>query len=251
MTDRIYTYPTLEAGILLKRYKRFLADIRLTSGETIVAHCPNTGPMTGVCAVGSSVWVSRSDNPKRKLSYTWEMIQVIENTPTWVGINTNLPNRVVKLALERQLIPELGNTYRDIRPEVAYGAGKKSRIDFLLSEATATQPLYLEVKNTTLAEGKVALFPDTVTVRGQKHLRELMALVPQARAVMLYFINRGDCTYFAPGDSTDPVYGELLREAVAKGVEVLPCRFDVTPEGIRYLGLAEFLPRQPSNREHS
>jgi sugar fermentation stimulation protein A len=179
------------------------------------------------------------------------MIQVIENTPTWVGINTSLPNRVVKLALERQLIPELGNTYRDIRPEVAYGAGKKSRIDFLLSEATATQPLYLEVKNTTLAEGKVALFPDTVTVRGQKHLRELMALVPQARAVMLYFINRGDCTYFAPGDSTDPVYGELLREAVAKGVEVLPCRFDVTPEGIRYLGLAEFLPRQPSNREHS
>lgn len=246
MTNPIYTYPTLEAGILLKRYKRFLADIQLTSGETIVAHCPNTGPMTGVCAVGSPVWVSRSDNPKRKLPYTWEMIQVRDRKPTWVGINTSLPNRVVKLALEQQLIPELANAYRDIRPEVPYGKDKKSRIDFLLTDTTATRPIYLEVKNTTLAEGEVALFPDTVTVRGQKHLRELMALVPQSRAVMLYFINRDDCTHFAPGDSADPAYGELLREAVEKGVEVLPCRFDVTPEGIRYLGLAEFLPRQPS-----
>ncbi|HEY9651222.1 MAG TPA: DNA/RNA nuclease SfsA, partial [Coleofasciculaceae cyanobacterium] len=109
----------------------------------------------------------------------------------------------------------------------------------LLCTDSEQRPIYLEVKNTTWAKGTVALFPDTVTTRGQKHLRELMALVPHARAVMLYFINRSDCTHFAPGDIGDPVYGQLLREAVARGVEVLPCRFDVTPEGIRYLGLAE------------
>lgn len=103
------------------------------------------------------------------------------------------------------------------------------------------RPIYLEVKNTTWTKGTLALFPDTETTRGQKHLRELTALLPQMRSVMLYFINRGDCTEFAPGDSTDPIYGKLLREAIALGLEVLPCRFDVTPEGIRYLGLAKLV----------
>ena len=101
------------------------------------------------------------------------------------------------------------------------------------------RPIYLEVKSTTWAQGKLALFPDTETTRGQKHLRELMALLPQARAVMLYFINRGDSTHFAPGDSADPVYGQLLREAISQGLEVLPCRFEVTPAAIQYLGLAK------------
>lgn len=270
MQDWIYHYPTLEPGILLKRYKRFFADIQLTSGEVITAHCPNTGPMTDVSTPGSLVQVSHSNNPKRKLSYTWEMIQVNDNQPTWVGINTGLPNRIVKLVLEQRLIPELADACNNIRCEVPYGKDLKSRIDFLLSgnsdrvvnqgellvapsEMSASfedstqllctdseqRPIYLEVKNTTWTKGTVALFPDTVTTRGQKHLRELMALVPHARAVMLYFINRGDCTHFAPGDIGDPVYGQLLREAVARGVEVLPCRFEVMPQGIRYLGLAD------------
>lgn len=268
----IYRYPLLETGILIKRYKRFFADIQLASGELITAHCPNTGPMTGVSTLGSLVQVSRSDNPKRKLSYTWEMIQVNDNQPTWVGVNTGVPNRIIKLALEQYLIPELASYYRQIRCEVPYGKEQKSRVDFLLTNESAgidpavspqheLQPveltpllkadaldrsIYLEVKSVTLAEGKVALFPDTVTTRGQKHLRELMALLPRSRAVMLYFINRGDCTHFAPCDRADPVYGQLLREAVAKGVEVLPCRFEITPQEIRYLGLAEFLPMQPS-----
>jgi sugar fermentation stimulation protein A len=242
--DWLYRYPTLYPGILLRRYKRFFADIELTSGEVITAHCPNTGPMTGVSTIGSPVQVSRSSNPKRKLAYTWEMIQVEGKTPTWVGINTSLPNRLIKLALEKFLFPTLGN-YQEIRMEVPYGTEKSSRVDFVLTGENNDLPIYLEVKNTTWTSGNLALFPDTVTTRGQKHLRELTALLPQTRAVMLYLINRGDCTHFAPGDFADPVYGKLLREAVAQGLEVLPCRFDVTPEGIRYLGLAEFLPTQP------
>ncbi|NEP57453.1 MAG: DNA/RNA nuclease SfsA [Symploca sp. SIO2G7] len=249
MPDWIYRYPPLEAGTLLKRYKRFLADIQLQSGEVITAHCANTGPMTGVSTPGSLVQVSLSDNPKRKLPYTWEMIQVNDTQPTWVGVNTGLPNRVIKLALEQHLIPELANNYNTIRTEVPYGKDNKSRVDFLLSsdrslgeteDQSLHAPIYVEVKNATLAQGKVALFPDTVTTRGQKHLQELTALLPQAQAVMLYFINRSDCFHFAPGDNYDALYGELLRDAVAQGVKVLPCRFEITPQGIRYLGLAEF-----------
>ena len=233
----IYQYPPLYPGILLKRYKRFFADIELASGEVITAHCPNTGPMTGLYLPGQPVQVSRSDSPTRKLPYTWEMIEVTDNGyPVWVGVNTALPNRVVKLALEKNLFPELGS-YHDIRGEVAYGQ-EKSRIDFLLMD-DRDRSIYVEVKSTTWTNQTIAVFPDTVTTRGQKHLRELMSLLPQSRAVMLYFINRGDCDQFAPGDSADPVYGQLLREAIALGLEVLPCRFDITPIGISYLGLAK------------
>lgn len=231
----LYTYPPLHAGILLKRYKRFLADIELETGEVVTAHCANTGPMTGICTPGSRVLVSYSSVPTRKLPYTWEAIEVNDNEPTWVIVNTALPNRIVKLALTQQLFPELGS-YSQIRCEVPYGADRKSRVDFLL---TGDRPIYIEVKSTTWAQQRLAMFPDTETIRGQKHLRELSALLPHARAVMFYAINRGDCTQFAPGDAADPVYGQLLREAMQLGLEVLPCRFEVTPVGVRYLGLAD------------
>jgi sugar fermentation stimulation protein A len=248
----LYQYPPLIPGILLKRYKRFFADIQLLSGEIITAHCPNTGPMTGVCQLGSLVQVSQSNNPKRKLAYTWEMIAVNDTQPTWVGINTALPNHVVKLALEKGLLTELTQDYNHIRSEVPYGKDNKSRVDFLLTGRESTPPLYIEVKNTTFVQDDLALFPDTVTTRGQKHLRELMALLPDAKPVMLYFINRNDCPRFAPGDRTDPTYGQLLREAVAKGVKILPCRFEITPQGIRYLGFAEFFLQQtPLSRGQS
>ena len=246
MNDWFYPYPNLYPGILLKRYKRFLADVEMVSGEVVTAHCPNTGPMTGVCAPGSPVQLSLSSNPQRKLPYTLELIQVNDNQePTWVGVNTALPNKVVKSALGEYLFPELGN-YGQVKSEVVYGEDRKSRVDFCLypcedktlNSALDNRNIYLEVKNTTYCNGKLALFPDTETTRGQKHLRELMALLPTSRAVMFYFINRGDCTEFAPGDSTDPLYGQLLREAIALGLEVLPCRFQVSPMGIRYLGLA-------------
>jgi sugar fermentation stimulation protein A len=238
MADLIYHYPNLYSGVLLKRYKRFFADVQLDSGEIVTAHCPNTGPMTGICQIAQPVLLSRSDSKTRKLPYTWEMIQVeVDATATWVGVNTSLPNRVMQQLLQHHLLPDLGS-YDQIRQEVPYGR-EKSRIDFLLQGGD--RPIYLEVKNTTWSEGPLARFPDTVTTRGQKHLREMMGLVPEARAVMVYFINRGDCDRFAPGDTKDPHYGELLRQALQAGVEVLPCRFEVTPGGLRYLGLADLM----------
>ena len=234
-----YPFPPLFPGTLIKRYKRFLADIELDAGEVITAHCANTGPMTGVCSVGSRVQVSHNPNPRRKLAYTWEIAEVNgANKSTWVGVNTALPNRVVKAALQARIFSELGH-FSNIRTEAPYGSDKKSRIDFLLTSESDELSIYVEVKNTTWAKGSLALFPDTVTTRGQKHLYELMNLRPNARAVMLYFINRGDCSEFSPGDEADPEYGKLLREAIARGVEILPCRFEITPRQISYLGLAK------------
>ena len=184
--------------------------------------------------------VSKSDNPKRKLAYTWEMIDVGEgNNPVWVGINTGLPNRIIKIALENHLITELANQYNQVKSEVKFGQDGKSRIDFVLTGDESQPPIYLEVKNTTLAENNIAMFPDTETTRGQKHLHELMALSKDVKAVMLYFINRGDCHRFSVGRTYDPTYGKLFDEAVNQGVMILPCRFEITPQGINYLGMAK------------
>ncbi|ESA35264.1 sugar fermentation stimulation protein [Leptolyngbya sp. Heron Island J] len=236
LPTQVHTFPPLLEGTLIRRYKRFMADIELASGEIVTAHCPNTGSMSGVCHVGGRVMVSKSDNPKRKLAYTWELSEVHDNEPIWVGVNTALPNRVIQTALHQRVFEQL-EPYDTIKREVPYGT--KSRIDFLLT--TDERPIYVEVKNSTWAQKRLCLFPDSVTTRGQKHLRELTALLPDARAVMLYFINRGDCHQFAPGDSADPEYGQLLRAAIAAGVEVLPCRFEISPTGINYIGLAELL----------
>ena len=234
----VYQYPPLLEGKLISRYKRFFADIELTTGEVITAHCPNTGPMTGVCILGNRVMVSKSDSKTRKLPYTWELIELDDNDrPVWCGVNTALPNKVIQAAIEQEAIAELKD-YVKLRSEVPYGQ-EKSRIDFVLE--TTTKPIYIQVKNTTWTHGTIALFPDTVTTRGQKHIRELASILPEARAVMLYFINRGDCDRFSPGDDRDPKYGQLLRDAVQLGLEILPCRFEVTPTGISYLGLAELL----------
>jgi sugar fermentation stimulation protein A len=262
MTDFLFRYPTLYPGILVKRYKRFFADVELANGEIVTAHCPNTGPMKGVYIPVNPVQLSKTDNPKRKLAYTWEMIQLHDNDePTWTGVNTGLPNKIIKIALQKYIFPELGK-YDEVKSEVVYGIDRKSRVDFYLPPSQQAvidtaidsnyigtnnktlpsydnRPIYLEVKNTTWTDRRLALFPDTETTRGQKHLRELMALLPSSRGVMLYFINRSDCTHFAPGDRADPVYGKLLRQAVSMGLEILPCRFETTPEGVKYLGLAE------------
>jgi sugar fermentation stimulation protein A len=229
----IYTYPHLYSGKLLRRYKRFFADVELDSGEIVTAHCPNTGPMTDVCQIGAAVQLSYHDNPKRKLAYTWETIQL---GGTWVGVNTGLPNKLIKIALEQHLFPSL-EPYDTVRSEVVYGQDRNSRVDFVLMGGKV--PIYLEVKNTTWIDGETALFPDTETTRGQKHLRELTALLPDTRAVMLYFINRGDATKFAPGDRCDRLYGELLRQGIDRGLEVLPCRFAIDPPHVNYLGMAD------------
>ena len=165
--SQVYTYPDLITGRLVSRYKRFFADIELENGEVITAHCANTGPMTGVCKLGSPVLVSYHPSPKRKLAYSWEAIYLDEQ---WIGINTSLPNRVIGHMLDRHLLPEL-EPYNTVKGEVAYG-NEKSRIDFLLTNGEdSSQKTYVEVKNTTWCMGSLALFPDTVTTRGQKHIR--------------------------------------------------------------------------------
>ncbi len=242
----LLTFPALKEGILLKRYRRFLADIRLDTGETVTAHCANTGPMTGVLNIGGRVRLRYAPSPTRKLAWSWEQAEVLtdDTTKTWVGVNTSLPNRLVRMAIEANcLTNELGHI-SEIRNEVKYGKKGKSRIDLLLhpsKENNDSRKIYLEVKNTTWTKGATALFPDTVTVRGQKHLIELMDVLPNSRAVLVPCISRNDTEQFAPGDSADPKYGELFRRSIKKGVEVIPCSFQffvdhITWEGVRPLG---------------
>jgi sugar fermentation stimulation protein A len=252
----VWSLADLQEGVLLRRYKRFLADVRLDSGEEVTAHCPNTGPMTGVLLPGGRVRLRHDPSPARKLAWTWEQAEVpgAAGTSVWVGVNTALPNRLVRATIEAGcLLPWLG-PIGAIRAEVPYGEGRRSRIDLLLTPGPGRdgtppadpRPIYVEVKNTTWSDGALALFPDTVTERGQKHLLELTALLPTARAVLLPCLSRGDVRRFAPGDAADPRYGELFRQAVAAGVEVLPCIFDFSAEAVHWLGLAAVEERQPT-----
>jgi len=216
----------LYPGRLIRRYQRFLADVLLDSGETVTAHCPNSGSMKGCNLPGSRVYLSVSSNPKRKYPHTWELV---ESDGVWAGINTALPNRVVHEAIALGEIPELCG-YDAIRPEVPYGSA--SRIDLLLTGRLP--PCYVEVKNVTMVEGERALFPDAVTTRGQKHLRELMEVVRRGeRGVIFFLVQRSDASAVAPADAIDPEYGRLLRLAVAGGVEALAYRTVVTPDAIR------------------
>ena len=240
--DTLISFEPLEEGVLIKRYKRFLADVELSNGEVITAHCANTGPMTGVLIPGQRVRLRHAPSPKRKLAWTWEQAEVpgADGAPCWVGINTALPNRLIRATIEAGCLAAQLGPIASIRAEVAYGANKRSRIDLLLTPTDSNpdqRPIYLEVKNTTWTDGTTALFPDTVTERGQKHLVELMGVLPDSRAVLVPCLSRPDVTEFAPGDSADPRYGELFREAIKAGVEVLPCRFRFQADGIRWEGI--------------
>ncbi|WP_411876563.1 DNA/RNA nuclease SfsA [Vulcanococcus limneticus] len=233
----------LREGVLLKRYKRFLADVELDSGEVVTAHCPNTGPMTGVLHPGGRVRLRHAPSPTRKLAWTWEQAEVAgaDGQPIWVGINTALPNRLVRATIEAGLLGAWLGPIEAIRAEVPYGPNRRSRIDLLLTPAAGApdpRPIYVEVKNTTWTDGDLALFPDTVTERGQKHLEELIGLLPEARAVLVPCLSRSDVSRFAPGDSADPRYGELFRQALAAGVEVLPCVYAFSDEAVHWRGLA-------------
>jgi sugar fermentation stimulation protein A len=224
----------LVEGRLIRRYKRFLADIQLADG-VITAACPNTGSLMGCCEAGSRVWLSESDSATRKYRHTWELVEVGE---VMVGINTGLPNALVSEAIADGTIGELSG-YASIRREVAFGE-ERSRVDLLL-EAAGREDCYVEVKNVTAAASKgVALFPDCVSERGAKHLRELMRLKARGlRPVQLYCVQRGDVHEVRPADGIDHEYGRTLREAIAAGVEVLAYRARVTPREIR---LAERIP---------
>lgn len=213
--------PLIE-GRLVRRYQRFLTDVELADGTVVTAHTPNTGSMRQCAVAGHRVLISAAANPARKLRYTLELIEVDGH---WVDTHTHRTNRVVEEALRQGRIEGLAG-YR-VTPEFPY---HNSRIDFLL--VRGNERVLVEVKNVTLCcQPRLACFPDAVTSRGQKHLRELLRARDEGyRAVIFFLVQRGEATAFTPADAIDPVYGRLLREVVAAGVEALACKSIVSPE---------------------
>ncbi|HXC16471.1 MAG TPA: DNA/RNA nuclease SfsA [Holophagaceae bacterium] len=218
----ILTKSGLIEGCLIQRYKRFLADVELMDGSVVTAHCTNTGSMKSCWEAGDRVLLERAANLDRKLPFTW---LACERPGGWVGVETGMPNRVMAEAARRDAIPGLSGL-REVRTEVKYGA-ERSRIDVLARDAKGRQ-VYIEVKNTTLREGDFVLFPDAVSERGTKHLRELRAMAGEGHlAVIAFFIHRTDVSVFDAAREVDPAYAGELDRAAAAGVRVLPIRVDM------------------------
>ncbi|MCI5210991.1 MAG: DNA/RNA nuclease SfsA [Candidatus Electrothrix sp. ATG2] len=230
--------PIRQHGALLRRYKRFLADVALADGTELTVHCPNSGAMRGCSAPGSPVILSKSANPKRKYAWTLEMVQ--ENG-VWIGVNTGITNKLVHEAFKNGVIDAFGPII-SVQPEVK--VSDKSRLDFLLQ--TEGGPVYVEVKNCSLVEEGRAMFPDAVTARGTKHLHELSQLIDQkTRAAVLFCVQRADGRCFAPARHIDPVYAETLAEVQKQGVELLAFRAEVNPEEVRIVSAMEICPTCP------
>jgi sugar fermentation stimulation protein A len=221
-------WPPLQRGRLVKRYQRFLADVVLDSGPTVTAHCPNSGRMTGCNQPGRPVYLSLIDNPKGKLKYRWELIDM----PTGlVGVNTMVPNRLVADSIRGRRVPELAG-YNEVFSEVKINA--RSRLDLKLC-APGLPDCYIEVKNCTLVEDGCAMFPDAPTLRGRKHLTDLVQLTHSsgARAIIFFLVQRADARFFAPADAIDPEYGRLLRQVAGRGVEIMVYDTDIDLKRIR------------------
>jgi sugar fermentation stimulation protein A len=203
-------------GILVRRYKRFLADIQVDDGSVITAHTPNTGSMLGCSTPGMRAWLSRAENPNRKHPWTWELVEAAPGM--LVGIHTGRSNGLVWEALEEGIVPELSG-YRPRRREVTVA---NARMDMLLEDKSG-RACYLEVKNVTAVDGDgVAIFPDAVSVRASRHLEELAVLAAQGhRAVIFFCVQRGDALRLSPADAIDPAYGQTLRRVLGQGVEAL------------------------------
>jgi sugar fermentation stimulation protein A len=211
-------------GKLIKRFKRFLAEVRLDDGTEVVAHCTNSGSMKSCLENGAEVYLTPVTDPKRRTKFTWEMIKI---NGGWVGINTGNPNKLAFEAISAGLIPDLTG-YTNVKREVVFG---DSRFDIFAENET--EKCFVEVKNVSLKEENYALFPDAVTTRGQKHLKTLMEVKAFGiRAVMLYIVQRTDVEVFAPAREIDPEYAKVLKQAVNAGVEVIVMQVEVTPEGI-------------------
>tara|TARA_Y100001970_G_scaffold288748_1_gene416892 strand:- start:2021 stop:2767 length:747 start_codon:yes stop_codon:yes gene_type:complete len=239
MREKLLNFETLTEGVLIKRYKRFLADIQLNDGSIVTSHCPNTGPMKGLINSKSKVRLSYSKSPKRKLSWTWEQVEVINdrNEKHWVGINTLIANKLILKVIEKGLLEQYIGEISSIKSEKPYGENMKSRIDFFLTPKSSNpdnRDIYIEVKNTTWKNGNIALFPDTVTLRGQKHLNELVACLPNSKSILIPCITRTDIDYFSSGDEADPKYGKLFRRAIKNGLIVAPCSFKFDKDHISW-----------------
>jgi sugar fermentation stimulation protein A len=217
---------------LIQRYKRFLADVILPDGREVTAHCGNPGAMTGLKDAGLRVWVEQNDDPKRKLKFSWKLVELSDKH--WACVDTNLPNQVVGEALARGKVAELA-AYKSVRHEVKYG--KNSRIDFLLT-GDGLPDCYVEVKAVTFHRTKgLAEFPDSVTERGTKHLGELIDMVNGGhRAVMLYVVHRTDCTRFKIAADVDPNYAKLFDRAREAGVEMLAYETNISPDAVTLAG---------------
>lgn len=210
----IFSAPLIH-GTLIRRYKRFLADVRLDDGQEVTTHVANSGAMTGTSTPGMEVWLTPANKPGRKLPWNWELV-VVEGE--LVGVNTAHPNSIAAEAIAAGAIPQLTG-YSSLRREVPYG--RNSRIDLLL-EAPDRPTCFVEVKNVHLRRGEWAEFPDAVTIRGTKHLRELRDMVAGGkRAVMLYLVQRNDCIGFRPAADIDPTYAAALADAMRDGVEAI------------------------------
>lgn len=223
-------FDALIPGTLVKRYKRFLADVRLEDGSVVTAHCPNSGSMKGYKNEGLRVWLSESDNPKRKLRYTWET--VLDDHGNRIMVHAARANALAVEAIEDGTVTELQG-YETLRTEVKYGS-RNSRVDIVLEKEGET--CFVEVKSVTLREGDAVMFPDAVTTRGQKHLEELIEMREAGhRAVLFFAVLREGGDRFAPAAHIDPDYARLLERAVAAGVEVLiyRVRFDGTSAALR------------------
>jgi sugar fermentation stimulation protein A len=232
--------PPFQEAVLLRRYKRFLADVTLSDGQSLTIHCPNTGGMLGCADPGMRVWMSRAANPERKYAWTWELVEALPRV--LVGIHTGRTNGLVREAILAGVIPEAAG-YPGLRGEVMAGEG--FRVDFLLSGHASRSDCFLEVKNVTAAvQDGIALFPDAVSERASRHLRELMTKLREGKRAMLCFcVQRDDVTEVRPADAIDPVYGRTLREAVAAGVEVVAYRARMSPtEAVLYRPLSVRLP---------
>lgn len=213
-------------GTLIKRYKRFMADVELKDGTIITAYCANSGALLGVTTPGLKVWLSKSPNPDRKLQYSWEMV---EDEGVMIGVNTSHPNKIIKEALAQKQIDKL-KKYANLKPEVKYG--KNSRIDFLLTD-DKLPPCYVEVKNVHLKRDSILQFPDCVTERGAKHLNELIEVVKNgSRAVMIYCCQRNDADAFTTAKDLDPTYAANFKKAMENGVEAIAYTCDMTTDGI-------------------
>ncbi|PSU74404.1 DNA/RNA nuclease SfsA [Photobacterium phosphoreum] len=229
--------PPLQAAILIKRYKRFLADIELSNNEIRTIHCANTGAMTGCADSGTTVWYSTSDNKKRKYPNSWELAHTEAND--WICVNTIQANHLVKEAIEQQRIPELSG-YDNLRTEVKYGT-ENSRIDLLL-ESQQRQPCYIEVKSVTLlANNGQGYFPDAVTTRGQKHLRELTQMAQQgSRAVLFFAVLHTGINNVNVAQHIDAEYAQLLQQAVSAGVEIICYRATINATEIKLEDCIQF-----------
>ncbi|TRY33087.1 DNA/RNA nuclease SfsA [Aliiglaciecola sp. M165] len=227
-------------GTLIKRYKRFLADVERFDGTLVVAHCPNTGAMTGCAEPGYTAWLRASDDPKRKLAYTWELCQ--NDQGHWIGINTHNANKVVGEALEERKL-SLFASYTSIKPEVKYGE-QNSRIDFLLT-ASGLPDCYVEVKSVTLLRDKIGYFPDAKTQRGTKHLQELTNMVKSgSRCVLLYCVQHTGIKEVTVAHDIDPEYYAALQDAHRAGVEIVAYSCNINEEKIELNQPLNFIPQK-------